>query len=137
MILPDTNVWSETMKPIRNDAVLGWIDHHWDELALSAIVLAELRYGVAKLPEGQRKQSLSAHVDRIERHKASQIVPFDRPAATRYGLLMGEMRCAGTPLPILDGQIAAQALASACSLATRNVSDFERTGVTLLNPWKP
>ena len=137
MILPDTNVWSETMKPVRNDVVLGWIDRHWDELALSTIVLAELRYGVAKLPEGQRKQALSTHVDRLERYKAAQIVPFDQPAATRYGSLMGEMRRAGTPLPVLDGQIAAQALASACPVATRNLADFERTGLTLLNPWEP
>ena len=123
------------MKPVRNDAVLGWIDRHWDALALSAIVLAELRYGVAKLPQGRRRDALSTHVDRIEHHKAAQIVPFDRVAATQYGRLMGEMRRAGTPLPILDGQIAAQALAFGCSIATRNVADFERTGVTLLNPW--
>ena len=124
------------MKPVRNDAVLGWIDRHWDELVLSTIVLAELRYGVSKLPHGRRRESLSAHIDRIEHHKAGQIVPFDQSAATHYGRLMGEMRRAGAPLPILDGQIAAQALAFDCSIATRNVADFERTGVTLLDPWE-
>jgi predicted nucleic acid-binding protein len=136
LILADTNVWSETMKPVCDRRVIDWIDRHWDDLGLSAIVLAELCYGVAKTAPGRRRDALARQVERIQRHKAHALMGFGAPEAKAYGMLMSQMRAAGTPLPILDGQIAAQAIAGNHALATRNVADFARTGIALMNPWE-
>lgn len=136
MIVPDTNVWSETINAVQEPRVIDWMNAHWDDLALASIVLAELRYGVGKLVEGRKRTELARQVDRIERLKGRRLLRFGSREAEVYGELMGRMKRAGTPLPLLDGQIAATALAAGASVATRNVDDFVRSGVKVIDPWQ-
>ena len=137
MILLDTNVISEPLKPGPDPAVVAWLNAHRPEkLFLPAIVAAELYYGWSILPEGRRKRLSENLVDQVIGQFAGRVVPFDLSAATEYGRLMAAARAAGASLPILDGQIAAIARANGAALATRNVGHFEQTGIRLLNPWE-
>ena len=102
---------------------------------LSAIVLAELRFFVAKQPDGRKKTLASDLLTAIDAGAGSHFADFAAADASAYGALMAAMRRAGTPIPAIDGLIAGQALARGYPLATRNVQDFQRTGVTLINPW--
>ena len=114
MILLDTNVVSEPLKPSPDPAVVQWLNTQAaEDLYLPAIVAAELYYGWSILPDGRRKR-----------------------VSGEYGRLMATARSAGVGLPILDGQIAAIASAQGAALATRNVKHFEQTGIPLLNPWE-
>jgi predicted nucleic acid-binding protein len=137
VILLDTNVVSAVMAPAPPAAVLEWLDGQpSDALYISAITLAEIHYGLQALPEGKRRQNLA---DRFERFVASgftyRVLPFDEEAAYRYGELMARRRKLGRPVSVLDGQIAAIARANRCTVATRNVRDFEECGLELVNPF--
>lgn len=137
MILLDTNVVSEPLKPSPDPAVVQWLNTQAPEdLYLPAIVAAELYYGWSILPDGRRKRVSGDLVDRVVSQFEGRVVPFDLAAAVEYGRLMATARSAGVGLPILDGQIAAMARAQGAALATRNVKHFEQTGIPLLNPWE-
>lgn len=137
MILLDTNVVSEPLKPQPDLAVVRWLnDQSPEELYLPSIVAAELYYGWSILPDGRRKQVRGDLIDRTVEQFAGRIVPFDLDAAIEYGGLMAAARATGRALPILDGQIAAIARARSARLATRNVRHFEPIGLTVVNPWK-
>lgn len=135
MILVDTNVWSELLKPQREPAVVDWLEYNSTDLVLSAIVLAELRYLVAKQDDGRRKKHASDLVTAIDAGVGSRFADFASNDAHRYGELMAERRRAGKTMPAIDGLIAAQALERGYALATRNVKDFQSLGLTLVNPW--
>lgn len=136
MILLDTNVVSEPLKPSPDPAVVRWLNTQTPEdLYLPAIVAAELYYGWSILPDGRRKRVGGDLIDRVVGQFEGRVVPFDLTAAVEYGRLMATARSAGVGLPILDGQIAAIARARGAALATRNVRHFEQTGIPLLNPW--
>ena len=137
MILLDTNVVSEPLKPSPDPAVVQWLYIQAPEdLYLPAIVAAELYYGWSILPDGRRKRVSGDLVDRVVSQFEGRVVPFDLAAAVEYGRLMATARSAGVGLPILDGQIAAIARAQGAALATRNVKHFGQTGIPLLNPWE-
>ncbi|MCA1749439.1 MAG: type II toxin-antitoxin system VapC family toxin [Sphingomonadales bacterium] len=135
MILLDTNVLSELLRPDPDQRVIDWVDAHTDQAHVPAQVLAEILYG-ARLLEDHRRRSTLMHAIGLQLIRFDdRIVPFDRAAAESYGPLKARMRQAGTPLPEVDAQIAATAMAHEAPLATRNLKDFERTGIALIDPW--
>lgn len=139
MILLDTNVVSEPLKPAGNPAVLAWIDEQAIEtLYLSTISLAELGFGIAALPDGRRKEALrrSLH-ERVIPVFGDRILPFSTAAAEAYGSLRARARVAGKAIGTVDGYIAAIAAAHALAVATRDTSPFEAAGLTVINPWTP
>ncbi len=137
MILLDTNVVSEPLKVTSDANVLAWIDAQMVEtLYLSTISLAELRFGVAALPEGRRRDSLHASLEqRILPLFAGRIVPFDEPASHSYATLRARARATGQAIAPVDGYIAAIAATHGFAVATRDTSPFKAAGLTVINPW--
>jgi predicted nucleic acid-binding protein len=137
MILLDTNVISELMRPEPAQAVLDWFGRHdTAELFISAITEAELRTGVAILPEGRRRAQLQAAIDAmIDQDFQGRVLPFDSTAAKAYAEVAAQRRAVGRPIAEVDCQIAAIARAADAPVATRNGKDFESCGIGLINPW--
>lgn len=137
MILLDTNVISELIRSEPAQTVLDWFGKHdAADLFISAITEAELRTGVAILPEGQRRDRLQAAIDAmIDLDFQARILPFDSPAAKAYAEIAAQRRAAGRPIAEADCQIAAIARATDAPIATRNVKDFDGCGVRVINPW--
>jgi predicted nucleic acid-binding protein len=137
MILLDTNVVSELMRPAPSEAVLTWFAaQDAAALYLSAIGEAELRRGAAMLPAGKRRDQLMAAIDAmITEDFAGRILPFDSNAAQAFVLVFLERRAAGRPISFADGQIAATARAQGAAIATRNTADFAGCGIAVIDPW--
>jgi predicted nucleic acid-binding protein len=137
MFLIDTNVISELMRATPAPSVLSWFStQDPSTLYLSAVTEAELRTGIAILPEGQRREGLRAALDAtIAEDFEGRILPFDTDAAKTYAEIASMRRAAGRPIADADCQIAAIARASGAIVATRNLRDFEGCGVDLVNPW--
>lgn len=137
MILLDTNVVSELMRPAPSEAVLAWFAaQDAADLYLSAIGEAELRRGAAMLPAGKRRAQLMAAIDAmIAEDFAGRILPFDSAAAQAFVLVFLERRAAGHPISFADGQIAATARARGAAIATRNTADFAGCGIAVIDPW--
>lgn len=137
MILLDTNVISELMRAEPAQAVLDWFGQHdAAELFISAITEAELRAGVAYLPEGQRRDRLQLAVDAmIDQDFQGRILPFETTSARPYAEIAAQRRAAGRPIAETDCQIAAIARATDAPIATRNVKNFDGCGVCVINPW--
>ena len=137
MILLDTNVISELMRPEPAQAVLDWFGRHdAADLFISAVTEAELRTGVAILPEGQRRERLQLAIDAmIDQDFQGRVLPFDTIAARPYAEIAAQRRAAGRPIAEADCQIAAIARAADAPVATRNGKDFEGCGIGLINPW--
>ena len=135
MILVDTNVLSELTRARPAPQVVAWLEENEPRLALSAITLAELRYGIARLAEGRRKSSLVQFWNMTRERFVGRIFSFDDRAAETYGDIVAAAERAGTPINVADGLIAAIALVHGMSIATRDVSDFDATGAPLVNPW--
>ena len=138
MILLDANVISEPLKPNGVPAVLAWIDAQAVEtLYLSAITLAELRFGIAAMPDGKRKDSLRLQLDeRVVPVFAGRILPFDSDVADAYAALRTRARAAGKAIGTADAYIAAVAAARGFSVATRDVAPFQAAGLNVINPWE-
>ncbi len=136
MILLDTNVVSEAMKPEPASAVRTWLDAQAAEtLYLSSVTIAELMFGIGALPKGRRKDKLAAALDGVLELFADRILPFDTRAARRYAALAVSARAAGKGFPTPDGYIAAIAAAHEFAIASRDTSAFTAAGVTVINPW--
>lgn len=137
MIVLDTNVVSELMKPVPDGRVAGWVDARpADEMFITAITVAELMYGVAALPAGQRKSNLrEAVMDLVVEDFRGQVLPFGGEAAPHYADLVVARNRAGRPAGVLDAQIAAICRQVGATLVTRNTEDFTDTGVELVDPW--
>ena len=137
MILIDTNVVSEPWKPVPDARVLDWLDAQAIEtLFLSAITVAELRFGIAAMPEGKRRTVLHDRLkDEVLPLFSGRILPFDLEASKAYATLMAAARGSGKAIGTADGYIAATALAHGFSVATRDVSPFEAAGLKVINPW--
>jgi predicted nucleic acid-binding protein len=139
MVLLDTNVVSELARSEPNPVVLAWAMRlPRGALYTSAVTEAELRFGVALLPEGRRKRVLIAALERMfATLLVGRVLPFDRDAAAPYATFMAERRRLGRPVSTADAQIAAIARArGAALLATRNTADFEGCGVAVCDPWR-
>jgi toxin FitB len=137
VIVLDTNVLSEVVRPQPHAGVVAWLDS-LDAAATTttAITVAELLYGVSRLPRGRRREQLTEAVRaQIEDDLAGRVEPFDAAAAVHYASLVSSREQAGRPIGVADGQIAAICRKLGATLATRDVDDFEGTGVELLNPW--
>jgi predicted nucleic acid-binding protein len=137
MILLDTNVVSELMRPGPSVAVLSWFAaQQASDLYLSAIGEAELRRGAAMLPAGKRRDQLMAAIKAmITEDFAGRILPFDSAAASALVLVFLERRAAGRPINFADCQIAATARAQSAAIATRNTADFAGCGIAVIDPW--
>jgi len=137
MILLDTNIISELMRPKPNVAVIEWLDEQFsDELFLSAIVKAEIEMGIAILDNGKRKQALLQAAELIFTSFTNRCLPFDGETATHYAKIIAFTKKQGRPMSVEDAQIAAIAVQNAALLATRNTSDFDfLENLNLVNPW--
>ena len=137
LIILDTNVVSELMRQPSAPSVARWFAaQRASEVFLSAVTEAELRYGVATMPQGRRRQALATTLEQfLERDFAGRILAFDTLAAQAYATVAAERKAAGRPIAQFDGQIAAIARSLAASVATRDTGGFEGTGVDVIDPW--
>lgn len=136
MILLDTNVISEAMKPTPEDIVRAWLDEQAAEtLYLSNVTIAELLFGIGALPAGKRKDRLTEALNGVMELFADRILPFDVVAARRYADLAVKARAAGKGFPTPDGYIAAIAASRGFAVASRDTSAFDAAGVAVINPW--
>ena len=139
MIVLDTNVVSELMRAEPDAQVVSWLDARQPDLLwLTSINVAELLYGLARLPDGARKRALApAMASMLEQDFAGRILSFDVEAATVFASLAAERESMGQPVSQADAQIASICLVHQAQLATRNTRHFEGLGLVLLNPWVP
>ena len=136
MILLDTNVVSEAMKPLPNSQVLGWLNAQAAEtLFVSSITFAELWFGVAAMPQGQRKLRLEETVDGLADMYIGRILGFDLDTAKTYAQLAALAKSKGQGFPTADGYIAAIAASKRMIVATRDTAPFAAVGLEVINPW--
>lgn len=137
MILLDTNIISELMRPKPEEKVLTWLNEQESrDLFVSTISIAEISYGLHVLPEGHRRNVLKNAFGRaVQLGFLHRILSFDEAAAREYGKIMAIRKAMGRPLGVPDGQIAAIAYSQKMRLATRNVKDFVDCGLQLVNPF--
>ncbi len=136
MILLDTNVVSEAMKPEPDAAVRAWLnDQAAETLYLSSITLAELLFGIQALPAGKRKNMLDRALNELLALFKDRVLPFDTDAARHYADLAVMARTDGRGFPTPDGYIAAVAVSRGFIVASRDTSPYEAAGLTVINPW--
>jgi predicted nucleic acid-binding protein len=135
LIFLDTNVVSETLRETPDEAVVAWLIRNDVELALSTIVIAEIAFGIAKIRPDQRASRLEQGLISWRHRFADRIFPFTEAAALDYGDIMSTSQRKGRPISAPDGMIASVARINGGGLATRNVADFETTGLNLVCPW--
>ncbi|MFI2665430.1 type II toxin-antitoxin system VapC family toxin [Micromonospora carbonacea] len=137
MIVLDTNVVSELMRAEPTPAVLTWLrQSSGASLHTTVVTVAEIRYGIARLPEGQRRESLHQAANEIFAAFPRQVLPFDLAAAGAYADVVAGRERLGRPIDGFDAQIAAICRAQAAALATRNIKDFADTGIGVIDPWQ-
>lgn len=138
MIVVDTNVASELMRPSPSPIVRDWVNSQTSgELCTTAITVAEIRYGLERLAGGRRKDRLRVAADEVFTAFSEYVLPFDAAAAVHYALIVSHRDGIGLPIEGFDAQIAAICRAHGAILATRNVKDFRETGIDLIDPWQP
>ena len=136
MILLDTNVVSEAMKPEPHPSVRDWLDAQAAEtLFLSSVTIAELMFGIGALPRGKRKDRLATTLDGVMELFKPRVLPFDTQAARRYADLAVKARKDGKGFPTPDGYIAAIAAAHGFAVASRHTAAFAAAGLTVIDPW--
>lgn len=136
MIVLDTNVVSEAMKPEPHPTVRAWLNEQAAEtLYLTSVTLAELLFGLACLPAGKRKQRLTRAFDGLMGLFADRVLPFDAEAARCYAALATTARNNGKGFPTPDGYIAAIAAARGLIVASRDTSPYEAAEMKVINPW--
>jgi toxin FitB len=137
MIVLDTNVVSEAMKPEPDPAVRDWLDEQVAEtLYISSVTVAELLFGIGALPDGGRKHKLATTLEGMRPLFEGRILAFDADAARHYANLAVAARNVGKGVPTPDGYIAAIATAHGFAVATRDASAFNAAGVQVIDPWK-
>lgn len=137
MIVLDTNVLSELLRPAPDPAVIMWLGTQTPaQVFTTAITEAEIRYGVARLEAGRRREGLMAAITAIFTEDfAGRVLAFDAECATAYADIVAARERTGRPISQFDAQIAAIARMHDAAIATRNVKDFEALGLTILNPF--
>jgi len=135
--LLDTNVVSELIKPRPALSVVKWVDSTDENLLfLSVLTLGEIRKGIAGLVKRARRGALETWLETSLRPRfAGRILPVDEAVADRWGVITAAAAAAGTPVPVIDGLLAATALQHNLTLVTRNAADVARTGALVLNPF--
>jgi predicted nucleic acid-binding protein len=136
VILLDTNVLSELVKPHPDPRVVSWTGRFAGALAVPTIAVAEMAFGIEKLVEGRRRDELLQALRQLVVEFADRLFDFNVKAAWAYGRILAGAQRAGRPMMLPDALIAAIAQANGCALATRNVKDFATTGLELANPWQ-
>ncbi len=137
MIILDTNVVSEGMKPAADPSVSGWLDRQAPEtLFLTSVTVAVIQFGIANLLAGRRKKALAKALDALLDLFQERVLSFDTLAARHYAEVASKARAAGKGLPLPDGYIAAIAAAHGFAVATRDVAPFEAAAVPVINPWR-
>ncbi|HEV8566729.1 MAG TPA: type II toxin-antitoxin system VapC family toxin [Actinoplanes sp.] len=137
MIVLDTNVVSELMRAEPARAVLTWLQQNsGGSMYTTTVTVAEIRYGIARLPEGQRRESLHQAANEIFAAFPRQVLPFDLAAANAYADVVTVRESLGNPIDGFDAQIAAICRSQAAALATRNTKDFTNTGISVVDPWQ-
>lgn len=137
MIILDTNVVSELMRPRADERVVSWVAAHpATRLYTTSVSEAEVLLGVHLLPEGRRRDAMTLVARAVfERVFAGRVLAFGRESANAYALLVAERRRLGRPINAMDGMIAAITRAVGATIATRNVDDFELCGIDVVNPF--
>ena len=136
MILLDTNVISELTRSDPDPTVLAFLRRQPQAALFTCSVCeAEVRYGLARMPVGRRRNELARRIAVLFAGFADRILPFDSTAAARYATIRIRRQSDGKPIPVLDAMIAATALAYGVAIATRNVNDFARCGIRVVDPW--
>ena len=133
--LVDTNVLSELAKPKPNANVVQWLRENERDLYVSTITIGEIRRGVEGLPVGKRRAALQTWLTGLCTRMEGRILSFNTSTAHVWGQLVARCDKANITLPSLDGQIAATALRHGLTVVTRNLSDFDKSGVKILNPF--
>lgn len=138
MIVLDTNVLSETLRPKPESRVLEWLDRQpRASLFTTTVTRGEILYGIRLLPDGKRRQKLWEVAQAIFAEDfAGQVIPFDSDAADAFAEISASRRAAGKPISQFDAMIAGMARSRGASVATRNVEDFEGCGIDVVNPWE-
>jgi predicted nucleic acid-binding protein len=137
MIILDTNVVSEAMKPEPNPVVRAWLNNQAAEtLYLSSVTLAELLFGIAALPSGKRKEMLALTLEGLMGLFKDRVLPFDVEAARHYADLAVVAKVSGRGFPTPDGYIAAIAASRGFIVASRDTAPYEAARVTVINPWQ-
>ena len=136
MIVVDTNVTSELMRPSPAPVVVAWVRaQSGSDLYTTSITVAEIAYGVERLPDGARKGLLRVTATQVFSAFTDHVLSFDADAAALYGEIVSSRERGGAPIDGFDAQIAAICRRHAATLATRNVNDFAETGVDIVDPW--
>lgn len=137
MIIVDTNLISELVRPQPDPHVISWYRQlDVTKLATTAVTVAELFVGVRRMPAGQRRRQLAKTIDFALIPVMDRVYAFDGAAAMDYADIRIQREAVGRPIGVQDAMIAAIARSHGATLATRNVKDFEGTGVDLVNPWE-
>ncbi|MCH9770595.1 MAG: type II toxin-antitoxin system VapC family toxin [Gammaproteobacteria bacterium] len=137
MIVVDTNIISEMMKPAPESKVVDWLNQNGaTDLFITSITVAEISYGIHALPKGKRRTKLDdlfkTAINEAFKHR---ILDFTESAAHCYGEIMAQQKMTGHPLSVCDGQIAAIVKSHGFALATRNTKDFSTCGFEIINPF--
>ncbi len=135
MIFLDTNVVAETLRKAPDPAVTAWLTRNDAELALPTVTIAEIAFGIGKIRPNQRAPRLEQSLDSWCHRFADRIFPLTKAAALAYGDIMGSALRQGRPMSAPDDMIAAIARVNGGRVATRNLSDFQTTGLDLFSPW--
>lgn len=131
--LVDANVLSEPTKLAPNPRVIEWLSAHEEDFVVDSIILGELCIGILALPLGRKRMQLERWF--AELVKTIDCLPWDAAVGQRWARLVVELKRKGQPLPVLDGMIAATALAHGLTVATRNARDFKKAGVKVVDPF--
>jgi len=138
MIVVDTNVISEIVKPVPSPRTLAWLaSQPSSQLYIATITQAEILYGIELMPAGTRRTTLKAAIDvMFTEDFGGRILPFDSDAARAYAEIAASRKRRGRPISQSDAEVAAVARSRGAALATRNVKHFEQCGIIVINPWE-
>ncbi len=138
MIILDTNVLSELMRPQPSENVTDWLNDQADErITTTSITIAEVQFGILRMPRGKKRQNIETRfVQFLSSGGGLLVLPFDETTASAFAYCACKREKAGLHLDTPDLMIAAIARTADACIATRNTSDFEETGIETVNPWK-
>jgi len=138
VIVLDTNVLSELMRPAPSERVVRWVAAQpATSLYTTSVTQAEILHGIMLLPSGRRRIALESAAEAMfSEDFGGRVLPFGSEAAHPYARIAAERRRAGRPISHFDAQIAAIARSAGAAIATRNVADYDACGVQVINPWE-